>query len=158
MEWMTVELNSLMPTVSTFFIVLSATLVAIGWRLAIKRRLDQHQKVMVYAAVAAVLFFIIYASRTFIIGSTPYNGPDGLKPYYLVFLLFHIVLATVAAVFGISTIVLGYKKKFAKHRKFGRFTSIIWFITAITGTAVYSILYVLYPAADAKPLFEAIFG
>ncbi|WP_214628201.1 DUF420 domain-containing protein [Paenibacillus agaridevorans] len=152
------DLNILMPTVSTFFIVLSATLVAFGWRLAVKRKLEQHQKMMVCAAIAAILFFIIYASRTFIIGSTPYNGPDGLKPYYLVFLLFHITLATVAAVFGITTIVLGYKKKFARHRKLGRLTSIIWFITAITGTAVYSILYVLYPAADAKPLFEAIFG
>ncbi|WP_181376993.1 DUF420 domain-containing protein [Paenibacillus agaridevorans] len=152
------DLNILMPTVSTFFIVLSATLVAFGWRLAVKRKLEQHQKMMVSAAIAAILFFIIYASRTFIIGSTPYNGPDGLKPFYLVFLLFHITLATVAAVFGITTIVLGYKKKFARHRKLGRFTSIIWFITAITGTAVYSILYVLYPAADAKPLFEAIFG
>ncbi|RJE87768.1 DUF420 domain-containing protein [Paenibacillus sp. 1011MAR3C5] len=152
------DLNILMPTVSTFFIVLSAILVAIGWRLAVQRKLEQHQKVMVYAAIAAILFFIIYASRTIIIGSTPYNGPDGLKPYYLVFLLFHIVLATVAAVFGITTITLGYKKKFKKHRRFGRFTSIIWFITAITGVAVYSILYVLYPAADAKPLFEAIFG
>lgn len=152
------DINILMPTVSTFFIVLSATLVAIGWRLAIKRKLEQHQKVMLYAAIAAVLFFIIYASRTFIIGSTPYNGPDGLKPYYLVFLLCHIVMATVAAVFGITTIVLGYRKKFARHRKLGRITSVIWFFTAITGVAVYSILYVLYPAADAKPLFDAIFG
>ncbi|MFD0588746.1 DUF420 domain-containing protein [Paenibacillus sp. GCM10027627] len=152
------DLNIIMPTVSTFFIVLSAVLVAIGWRLAVQRKLEQHKKVMVYAAIAAVIFFIIYASRTFIIGSTPYNGPDGLKPYYLVFLLFHIVLATVAAVFGLTTITLGYKKKFARHRKLGRITSIIWFITAITGVAVYSILYVLYPAADAKPLFDAIFG
>lgn len=147
-----------MPTVSTFFIVLSAALVAVGWRLAVQRKLEQHQKVMIWAAIAAILFFIIYLSRTLIIGSTPYNGPEGLKPYYLVFLLFHIVLATVAAVFGITTIVLGYKKKFAKHRRLGRFTAIIWFITAVTGVAVYSILYVLYPAADAKPLFDAIFG
>lgn len=152
------DLNIIMPTVSTFFIVLSAALVAAGWRLALQRKLEQHQKVMVYAAIAAILFFIIYASRTFIIGSTPYNGPEGLKLYYLAFLLFHIVLATVAAVFGITTITLGYNRKFARHRKFGRFTSIIWFFTAITGVAVYSILYVLYPAAEAKPLFEAIFG
>ncbi|MEK3885352.1 DUF420 domain-containing protein [Paenibacillus sp. PL2-23] len=152
------DINIIMPTVSTFFIVLSAVLVAIGWRLAIQRKLEQHQKVMLYAAIAAVLFFIIYASRTIFIGSTPYNGPDGLKPYYLAFLLFHIVMATVAAVFGITTIVLGYRKRFAKHRKLGRITSIIWFFTAITGVAVYLILYVLYPPADAKPLFEAIFG
>ncbi|WP_168119951.1 DUF420 domain-containing protein [Paenibacillus sp. HB172176] len=151
-------MNALLPATSTFFIVLSAILVAIGWRLAIKRKLIQHQKVMVAAAIAAILFFTIYASRTLIIGSTPYSGPDGLKPYYLVFLLFHIVLAIVAAVFGITTITLGFRKKFSKHRKLGRVTSIIWFITAITGTAVYLILYIIYPGDEVKPLFEAIFG
>lgn len=149
---------NLMPTISTFFIALSAVLVAIGWRLAIKRKLEQHQKVMFFAAVAAVLFFIIYVSRTLFVGSTPWSGPDSIKPVYLVFLLFHIVLATVAAVFGIVTLTLGYKKKFAKHRKVGRVTSIIWFITAITGVTVYALLYVIYPGEAAKPLIESIFG
>ena len=149
---------NLMPTISTFFIVLSAVLVAIGWRLAIKRKLEQHKKVMISAAIAAIIFFIVYLSRTLFIGSTPFNGPDSLKTYYLVFLLFHIVLATVAAVFGIITIILGFKSKFSKHRKLGRTTSVIWFITAITGVAVYTMLYVLYPNGEAKPLFDAIFG
>ncbi len=149
---------NLMPTISTFFIVLSAVLVAIGWRLAIKRKLVQHQKVMFYAAVAAVIFFIVYLSRTLFIGNTPWAGPDSVKPFYLTFLLFHITLATVAAVFGIVTLTLGYKKKYVKHRKIGRVTSIIWFITAITGVAVYSLLYLIYPAGEVAPLMDAIFG
>ncbi len=149
---------NIMPTISTTFIVISAILVAIGWRLAVKRKLEQHQKVMFYAAVAAVIFFIIYVSRTLFVGSTPWSGPDSIKPYYLVFLLFHIVLAAVAAVFGITTITLGYKKKYTKHRKLGRITATIWFITAITGVAVYSLLYIIYPGEAAAPLFDAIFG
>ncbi|MNZ76160.1 hypothetical protein D3C78_946580 [compost metagenome] len=149
-------LNSfnIMPTISTFFIVLSAVLVAIGWRLAIKRRLVEHQKVMFYAAVAAVIFFIIYSSRTFIVGNTLWGGPESLKPYYFVFLIFHIILATVAAVFGITTLTLGYKKRFAKHKKLGRVTSIIWFATAITGVMVYVLLYIMYPGEHTQPIFK----
>jgi len=149
---------NLLPTISTFFIALSAVLVAIGWRLAIKRKLEEHQKMMVYAAIAAVIFFIVYLSRTVFIGNTPWSGPDSVKPFYIVFLLFHIVLATVAAVFGITTLTLGYKKKFAKHRKLGRVTSVIWFITAITGVFVYSLLYLIYPGNEVTPLLDAIFG
>lgn len=146
------------PTVSTSFIVISAVLVAIGWSLAIKRKLVAHKKVMIAAAIAAIIFFIIYSSRTILVGNTTWGGPDSLKPYYVTFLLFHITLATVAAAFGITTLVLGFKSKFAKHRKWGRVTSVIWFFTAITGVAVYVLLYLMYPGGHTKPMFDAIFG
>ena len=120
---------TLFPTVSTFFIVLSAVLVAIGWGLIIKGKREAHKKTMIAAAIAAVLFFIIYVSRTLFVGNTSWGGPDDLKTIYQVFLIFHIVLATVAAVFGITTLTLGFKAKYAKHRKVGRVTSVIWFIT-----------------------------
>ncbi|WP_407944611.1 DUF420 domain-containing protein [Paenibacillus swuensis] len=148
----------ILPFISTSFIVISAILVAIGWVLIIKGNREAHKRVMQLGALAALIFFIMYLLRVFILGSTPYAGPDWLKPYYLVFLLFHIVLATTAGVFGIVTLVLGYKEKYAKHRKIGRFTSIIWFITAITGLSVYLILYIIYPTEHKKSLIDAIFG
>ncbi|TYP70510.1 putative membrane protein [Paenibacillus methanolicus] len=153
-----VSIYTLFPTISTTFIVISAVLVAIGWNLAIKRKLDAHKKVMIAGAVFATLFFIVYSSRTIFVGNTVWGGPDSLEPYYRVFLIFHIVLATVAAVFGISTLVLGFKERFAKHRKIGRVTSIMWFFTAITGVAVYVLLYVMYPGGHTKPMLDAIFG
>ncbi|MFC4776299.1 DUF420 domain-containing protein [Paenibacillus sp. GCM10023252] len=152
------DIYTIMPTISTAFIVISAILVAIGWRLAIQRKLEAHKKVMTAGAAAALIFFIIYSSRTILVGNTAWGGPDSLKPYYLAFLLFHIVLATVAAVFGITTLTLGFKNKLAKHRKWGRVTSVIWFFTAITGTTVYVLLYLLYPGGHTKPVIHAIFG
>lgn len=146
----------ILPLLSTSFIVLSAILVAIGWRLIVKGKREAHQKVMVVAAIAAVLFFAIYLSRTLFLGNTEFGGPDSLKPYYLVFLLFHIVLATVSAVMGIVTLTLAYKGNFFKHRRIGRPTAVIWFITAITGVAVYYLLYVAYPG-ETTHLWDAIF-
>lgn len=54
----------LLPTLSTFFIVLSAVLVAIGWVLIAKNKRAGHKKVMVAGAISALTFFIIYVSRT----------------------------------------------------------------------------------------------
>ncbi|CAH8768313.1 DUF420 domain-containing protein [Paenibacillus dendritiformis] len=152
------DLYNLMPAVSTTFIVISAILVAIGWALIIKGKREAHKKTMIAAAVAALLFFIIYVSRTIFVGNTSWGGPEGLKTIYLIFLLFHIVLATVAAVFGITTLVTGFRSKFKIHRKIGKITSIIWFITAITGVTVYTLLYILYPGGHTKPVIDAIFG
>ncbi|MFB9277447.1 DUF420 domain-containing protein [Cohnella cellulosilytica] len=146
------------PLVSTSFILISGILVAIGWRLIILKKRDAHEKVMIAAAIAASLFFIIYVSRTIFIGNTTFNGPDDLKTVYLVFLLFHIVLATVAAGFGITTLTLAFRKRFAKHRKVGRVTSVIWFATVITGVTVYVLLYLMYPGGHTKPVIQAIFG
>ncbi|SFF48688.1 putative membrane protein [Paenibacillus algorifonticola] len=148
----------ILPTISTSFIVISAILVAIGWGLIIKRKVEAHKKVMIAAAIAAIIFFIIYSSRTIVVGNTTWGGPESMHLYYVIFLIFHITLATVAAVFGITTLVLGFKSKYAKHRKWGRVTSIIWFFTAITGVIVYVLLYLLYPGGHTKPMIDAIFG
>ncbi|MBS7344713.1 MAG: DUF420 domain-containing protein, partial [Caryophanon sp.] len=96
----------LLPTISTSFIAISAVLVAIGWILIAQRKVEAHKKTMIAAAIAAIIFFIIYASRTLFIGNTSFGGPDDLKIYYTVFLIGHIVLATSGAVFGLTTLWL----------------------------------------------------
>lgn len=148
----------LLPTISTFFIVLSAIFVAIGWNLIRQRKIEAHKKMMIAAAVSALLFFIIYLSRTVFIGNTAFGGPEHLKIYYTIFLIFHITLATVGAVLGIFTLVAGFKNNLARHRKLGPVTSIIWFFTAITGVAVYLLLYVFYHGGETTSVIKAILG
>ncbi|KGR73779.1 DUF420 domain-containing protein [Ureibacillus sinduriensis] len=148
----------ILPTISTSFIVISAVLVAIGWGLIYKKKIEAHKKVMLAAGVSALIFFIIYASRTIFVGNTSFGGPDDLKIYYTLFLIFHITLATVGAVFGIVSIMTGLKTKLSIHRKIGPITSIIWFFVAITGVAVYLLLYVFYHGGQTTSLIKAILG
>ncbi|SEO51646.1 DUF420 domain-containing protein [Paenibacillus sp. OV219] len=152
------SLYDILPAISTSFIAISAILVAIGWSLAIKRKLEAHKKVMLAGAVAALLFFIIYMCRTIFVGNTDWGGSDEMKPYYLTFLFFHIVLATVGAVFGLTTLTLAFRNRFAKHRKWGRITSVVWLFTAVTGITVYVLLYLMYPGGHTKPVFDVLFG
>ena len=148
----------LLPTISTFFIVLSAVLVAVGWTLIKQKKIEAHKKTMFAAAISAILFFIIYVSRTVFVGNTAFGGPEEYKIYYTIFLVFHIFLATTGAVFGISTLLTGYKNNLKIHRKLGPITSIIWFFTAITGVAVYSLLYVIYQGGETTSVIKAILG
>nr|WP_106913102.1 DUF420 domain-containing protein [Staphylococcus pasteuri] len=148
----------ILPTLSTSCIVISAILVAIGWRLIWKKQIDKHKKVMLWAAVFAATFFIIYASRTIFIGNTAFGGPDSIKIYYTIFLVFHINLATIGGVLGLIQIFTAFKDKFNIHRKVGPIASIIWFFTAITGVAVYLLLYILYPGGETTSLIKATLG
>ncbi|WP_414051234.1 DUF420 domain-containing protein [Macrococcus animalis] len=148
----------ILPTISTTFIVISAILVAIGWYLIAKGHIEAHKKVMMAAGVAATIFFIIYASRTIFIGNTAFGGPDDIKVYYTIFLIFHITLATIGAVMGIINLYTGLKDKLNIHRKLGPITSIIWFFTAITGVAVYLLLYVFYHGGETTSVIKAVLG
>lgn len=152
------ELQHLMPLVSTICIAISGTLVAIGWYMIMKGRRETHQRFMVTGAVFALLFFIIYVCKTVFIGSTQFGGPQNIKVAYLIFLLIHITLATAAAVFGVITLYLAKKERFKKHRKIGRITATIWLITAPTGILVYILLYLLYPGGETGGLINAIIG
>ncbi|RKN61399.1 DUF420 domain-containing protein [Paenibacillus ginsengarvi] len=150
-------MHTILPAFSTSFIVISAILVAFGWVQIAKRNIAKHRRLMTWAAVFASLFFIVYMSRTIFVGNTEFGGPDNIKTIYLVFLLFHITLATVGGVMGIITLIWGFKNQLAKHRKIGPITSVVWFITAITGATVYILLYCVYPGGETKPLLDAIF-
>jgi len=148
----------ILPTISTTFIVLSAITVAIGWWQIKQKETEKHRKTMTLAGIFAVIFFIIYASRTLFLGNTSFGGPDDIKIYYTVFLIFHITLATVGAVLGITSLWTGYKQRLGFHRKLGPVTSIVWFFTGITGVAVYLLLYVFYRGGETTSLIKAILG
>ncbi|MCJ8006144.1 DUF420 domain-containing protein [Lederbergia wuyishanensis] len=148
----------LLPTISTACIVISAILVAIGWGKIRKRDIDGHQKVMTLAAIFALIFFIIYSSRTVFVGNTSFGGPDEYKIFYTVFLIFHVTLATIGAVLGIISLVTGFKDKLSIHRKLGPITSIVWFCTGFTGVIVYLLLYVIYKGGTTTSLIKAILG
>ncbi|GAA3410008.1 DUF420 domain-containing protein [Paenibacillus hodogayensis] len=150
-------MHTILPAFSTSFIIISAILVALGWRQIAKRNIAKHQKLMTWAAAFAPLFFTVYMSRTIFVGNTEFGGPHNIKNIYLIFLLFHITLATVGGVMGIVTLVWGFKNQLAKHRKIGPITSNVWFATAITGATVYILLYWVYPGGETKPLWDAIF-
>lgn len=148
----------LLPTLSTLFILASAILVAIGWRLIMKDKPKAHKRTMIAAAISALAFFTIYMSRTIFIGNTSFGGPDELKIYYTIFLIFHIFLATTGAIFGVVTITLALKRKISIHRKLGPVTSIIWFFSALTGIVVYFLLYVIYDGGNTTSMIKAILG
>lgn len=148
----------LLPTISTSFIAISGILVACGWYAIARKQISRHTKLMNWAAIFATLFFITYVSRTAFIGNTMFGGPDNIRVIYQIFLIFHIILATVGGVMGLVTLTYAYKKRFDKHRRIGPWTSVIWLCTAVTGVTVYTLLYVIYPGGATTGVLDVIFG
>lgn len=148
----------LLPTICTLLIVISATFVGFGWYHILKGNRATHRKLMLWGAASALLFFLLYVGRTIFVGNTSFGGPENIKTAYLIFLLCHIMLATTAGVFGIITLLHAFNARFAKHKKIGRWTAVMWLLTAPTGVVVYVLLYIMYPGGDTKPVIDAIMG
>src|SRR5699024_12363549 len=100
-------------------------------------------------------FFGLYIFKSLFISNTIFGCRDSVKIYYIIFLIFHIILSTIGAVFGIVTLRLGFIDSRAKHRKIGPITSVIWLFSAITGVAVYILLYLLFPGGETTSLIKA---
>ncbi len=145
--------------ISVSFIVISAILVAIGW-VIIARDRRNIESIKSHDGSGNrgddVLYFVCLADD--FRRQHGVRGPDSIKPYYLGFMIFHILLATTGGVLGLITLYLGYKNKIEKHRKIGPKASVVWFLTAITGVTVYVLLYVAFEPGPTTNVFRAIIG
>ena len=146
----------ILPTISTSCIVISAILVAIGWWQIAHRHVNTH-KSYVMGSIFRINVFIIYATRTIFIGNTDFGGPDSVRTYYKIFLIFHINLATIGGVLGLVQIITAFKDKFKWHRRIGPVASIYGSLLVLQ-VAVYLLLYVIYPGGETTSVIKATLG
>lgn len=146
-----------LPYINEALILLSALCIALGWWFIKKNRVQLHKWCMILGVVLAALFFIGYASKTFLVGSTSFSGASVLRAPYQIFLTVHSILATIAAVLGLLALRFVYKRRFSNHAKIGRITAPLWFVTAGTGLVVFLMLYVIFPPGPNMKVFQFAF-
>lgn len=150
----------ILATISTLCIVICAILIAVGWyTIRVKKNRERHKKIMISASIFALVFFIIYMTRTTFLGNVLFSGPDSFLIPYTVFLSIHIVLATLGAILGLTSLYLGLRGRFETHKKISPYTAVIWFFTAFSGVAVYLMLFIIWPSNNMDTnLLQAIFN
>ena len=142
-----------------FLMISSAVTAAIGWRYIRRKQVDIHRRWMITSASLGATFFVSYLTGTIVIGDTMYGGPARFSAPYQIFLLVHVLLATVAAVLGVITLRLALKARFGKHRKVAPWTVVLWFISAATGLVVYLLLFVVFtPGPSVGNLLHVLTG
>lgn len=127
------------------FMICSAVAVAIGWYFIRRKNVNIHRRFMLTGATFGALFFVSYLASTVWVGDTFYGGPKAYAGAYQVFLLVHILLATVAAVLGVITLRYALRERFQSHRKVAPWTASLWLISAVTGLGVFLLLFVIFP-------------
>lgn len=137
-----------LPPVNAVLNGTAAVLLVVGRRLARRKQIDAHRRVMITAFAVSSLFLAFYLahkiSRGFV--NTPFNVEGVAHAAYLVMLVTHVTLAATVPVLAISLIVLGVRGRFERHRRLARFAWPIWMYVSVTGVLIYVLLYHLNPA------------
>jgi putative membrane protein len=127
--------------------------------LAIKKRnITLHKKLNLTAFALSALFLICYVTAHYFIPDTKYGDLDhdgimsddesaavkGIKPFYLVILLSHILLAAIVLPFVLLSFYYGLTDQREKHRKITRISYPMWLYVTITGVVVYLMISPYY--------------
>lgn len=123
-----------------------------------QKNIKAHQRMNFIALGVSALFLLCYVLYHFTTPETIFGDVDGNKildateaalvegtrPYYLLLLLSHIVLAAVSLPFILFTFIRAYLGQIDKHRKLARWVWPVWFYVCITGPICYLMLRPYY--------------
>jgi putative membrane protein len=136
------SLYAVLPTVNACLNGLCAVLLACGYALIRRRNIAAHRAMMISAFCVSVVFLVSYLTYHARAGVHRYPGTGARRSFYLALLGTHTILAVVTVPLAVTTLTLGLRGAYPKHRRIARWTLPIWFYVSVTGVVVYWMLYV----------------
>ena len=138
------------PRINATLNGLSAVLLTCGFIFIKRKNIPAHRACMIAAFSTSVLFLICYLTYHAMGGFTKFEKPEWFRPYYLILLTTHTILAAVIVPLILITLNREFKERFELHKKIARWTWPLWMYVPVTGVIVYLILYQIFPQASAQ--------
>ena len=134
-----------LPAVNATLNGLSAVLLTAGFVCVKRKKIAAHRACMISAFATSVLFLICYLTYHYFAGVTRFRDPAWFRPWYLLLLTTHTILAVVIVPLILVTLNRALKERFELHKKIARWTWPLWMYVSVTGVLVYLILYQIFP-------------
>lgn len=130
-----------LPALNALLNATSAALLATGYALIRRKRIDAHRRAMLSALACSALFLTSYLVYHAQVGSVRFRGQGMVRTVYFTILLTHTVLAVAIVPLVAITLVPALKGRFDKHRRLARITLPLWAYVSVTGVVIYWMLY-----------------
>ncbi len=96
---------------------------------------DYHKKAMLTASFLAVIFVILYITRTSLYPIERYAG--GSRGLYLSVLWSHTALSLINLPLAVITVYLAFKGRFTGHKRIAPYTAAVWIYVAASGWTIF---------------------
>jgi uncharacterized membrane protein YozB (DUF420 family) len=133
-----------LPAVNACLNSVSAILLTGGFLFIKRKKQRAHRNCMIAALATSTLFLVSYLYYHAHAGSTKFPE-NWFRPYYLIILLTHTVLAVVIVPLILAAVVQAARGKFESHKKIARWTWPMWMYVSVTGVLIYLLLYQIFP-------------
>ena len=130
-----------LPAANAALIVVSGFFLLVGYVCIRTRRILWHRRSMLTATVFAAGFLVVYVTRYLTFGSKLFPGDGVSRILYFAILIPHIIIAIAVAPLAFITIRRALRGRYAKHRQIARVTVPLWIYVALSGWAVYWMLF-----------------
>jgi uncharacterized membrane protein YozB (DUF420 family) len=130
-----------LPTLNALLNTASGILLARGYWLIRRRRIEQHRWTMTAAFITSCLFLISYLVYHAAVGSVPFGRQGWIRPVYFTILITHVILAASIVPLALITLFRAWRGRFTEHRRIARWTFPLWMYVSVTGVVVYWMLY-----------------
>lgn len=131
-------MNAVLNSISTAFILA-------GWFNIRRDNKRAHAICMITALSTSAIFLIGYLVHKYYNSTTRFVEPASVRPWYLLLLFTHLVLAIAIVPLIAKTVYHAARRQWAKHMAIARWTLPIWLYVSVTGVLVYFVLYQWYP-------------
>ena len=132
---------SQLPAVNATLNAIAAILLACGYVMIKRGRIQTHRKFMLSAFGTSALFLISYVVYHANVGSRPFTGVGPIRVVYFAILITHVILAAAVLPLALITLTQGLRERFDRHVRIARWTWPIWMYVSVTGVIVYLMLY-----------------
>jgi len=122
----------------------AAALLAAGYVLIRRGRIEPHKRCMLAALGTSAVFLVSYLIYHFNVGSVPFPGRGTIRILYFGILITHVALAAAILPLALTTAARGLAAQYDRHVRIARWTLPFWLYVSITGVVIYLMLYQLY--------------
>ena len=113
-----------------------------------QKNIVAHKKINITAFILSSMFLLSYVTYHWLIPSEAIFPKDNpVRPFYLVILISHIVLAAIVLPLVLMSFHRGFQMNVEKHKKLVHWAYPIWLYVTLTGVVVYLMISPYYPVA-----------
>ena len=131
-----------LPAVNACLNGLSAVFLLLGYRAIRRGNPRAHRAFMSAALTTSCLFLACYLTYHLTVKAvTHFQNPAWFRPFYLVLLASHTLLAAAIVPLILITVAHAMRQRFEAHKRIARWTWPLWMYVSVTGVAIYLLLY-----------------